>query len=673
MAGGAGADVLRGGPGVDVLAGQGGTDRLAGDKDADALQGGPGTDFLHGGPGSDTLTFAAPKSGVTVDLARGRAEGDAVTDVENATGTRYRDHLSGDAARNLLLGGDGSDRLYGAAGNDVILGSGGDDELGGGPGRDVVSFAVGRAVVVDLARGRASGQGKDRLSGFEVVQGSPRADHLLGDAGSNTLLPGGGSDNFLDGRTGFDLVSYRGEQSELEFDLPRDVVRVDDSFEDTIERIEGAVGGARDNLFIGDAGDNVFRGGGSSNTYVDSRGNDLFRGSPNSSDHLDLSDTPVAAEVDLERGIAGGLGRHRLVGVERVTGSPQGDTIAGGGGSNYIVAGAGSDVVYGRGGADVLYGYEGNDVLRGGGNDDELWGSDGADRLEGGGGLDFLHDEGGDDEVSGGPGTDLAFVGAGSDRISGGPGTDVVHPGDRFGPFEVDLAAGAAQGYGTDSLVDVEGAVGTEGDDLLAGDAGRNLLYGGRGGNDVLSGGPGDDLLQTLWGDDDLSGGDGDDYLMATEGIDRADGGAGSDECWYADQRVACEGDETNHAPQFEPRFSESVPDGWRSPRAISLYDVRGIWMGGNVVDLFGRGCFNGRISIDRLIRGRWERVATVDLWSSDDDTYAVSFVDLSPPKTAGRYRARVASVPDRGLSTGTSNCMAAVSEPFSWRPPKSS
>jgi hypothetical protein len=76
---------------------------------------------------------------------------------------------------------------------------------------------------------------------------------------------------------------------------------------------------------------------------------------------------------------------------------------------------------------------------------------------------------------------------------------------------------------------------GTEGDDIMKGDAGRNEIN-GLGGHDQLSGGPGIDELQGGYGNDQLSGGPGDDILYGSFGADSLNCGTGNDLVLYFNQ-----------------------------------------------------------------------------------------------------------------------------------------
>jgi Ca2+-binding RTX toxin-like protein len=219
-----------------------------------------------------------------------------------------------------------------------------------------------------------------------------------------------------------------------------------------------------------------------------------------------------------------------------------------------------SDTIMGLGGNDEIHGLEGNDILRGGEGNDTVFGNDGVDNIFGGAG---------DDQLSGGEGNDLLGGGAGTDVIDGGTEDDVAAYTDTniVNGIVVNLAGGVAanDGHGTtDSLISIEGVLGSSFDDTITGTDGFNSLDGeagndtlnGAGGIDVLLGGDGDDTLNggadgdtlhgeggndTLNGDagndtlvggagnDTLNGGDNDDILSGTGGADAYSGGAGND------------------------------------------------------------------------------------------------------------------------------------------------
>ena len=132
---------------------------------------------------------------------------------------------------------------------------------------------------------------------------------------------------------------------------------------------------------------------------------------------------------------------------------------------------SGGDTITGGGGSDYLRGYDGNDLLFGGLGNDTLLGESGNDYLQG---------NAGDDSLGGGIGNDSVFGGQGNDTLSGGADDDLVR-----GAFGNDEMRG---GLGNDTLL------AGQGDDSLYGGLGNDRLYGLLG-NDVLTGGDGADVF----------------------------------------------------------------------------------------------------------------------------------------------------------------------------------
>lgn len=75
---------------------------------------------------------------------------------------------------------------------------------------------------------------------------------------------------------------------------------------------------------------------------------------------------------------------------------------------------------------------------------------------------------------------------------------------------------------------------GTNGSDLIVGNALNNIIDGGAG-NDVIAGGAGDDILFGGDGNDVISGGDGNDVVDAGNGNNLVDGGSGNDTIFAGD------------------------------------------------------------------------------------------------------------------------------------------
>jgi Ca2+-binding RTX toxin-like protein len=149
-------NTLIGGPGNDTLNGGNGNDTFMETttaKGADIMNGGPGVDSVNyserSGDLSISLCIAAQASciagqcGCTGDDGE-HGEKDVLVNVENATGGRGNDEITGSAADNVLIGNEGNDMLSGLAGDDTEYGGDGDDSLWGGPGDDTLYGNAGK-------------------------------------------------------------------------------------------------------------------------------------------------------------------------------------------------------------------------------------------------------------------------------------------------------------------------------------------------------------------------------------------------------------------------------------------------------------------------------------------------------------------------------------------------
>jgi Ca2+-binding RTX toxin-like protein len=220
------------------------------------------------------------------------------------------------------------------------------------------------------------------VTAVNVLNGSPRADSIIGTARGDRIFTGTGDDR-VDAREGDDCADLgpgadRGAGGSgadlLVGGLGRDVV---------------SAGTGGDRVFGGPDGDNLLGEGGNDSLFGDA-GNDR---------------------------LSGGSGNDRMHGVggnDRVSGSSGRDRLNGG---------AGKDVIGGGSSSDRIAGDQGNDRVAGNSGNDSMAGNSGADRLNGGSGRDRL---------SGGTGNDRLDARDGRrDRISCGKGRDRVLA-DRF-------------------------------------------------------------------------------------------------------------------------------------------------------------------------------------------------------------------------------------------------
>lgn len=154
------------------------------------------------------------------------------------------DRIWAGSGHDRLGGGAGNDALYGGAGRDVLEGGTGADLLHGGRGFDTFVFRGRADMTVDLAVGRATGQGADRLKSIEavttgggddVIQGNGAANRLAGGGGDDALSGAGGNDRLfggagndtLDGGAGNDILTGGAGADVFLFHLDADTPQLD--------------------------------------------------------------------------------------------------------------------------------------------------------------------------------------------------------------------------------------------------------------------------------------------------------------------------------------------------------------------------------------------------------------------------------------------------------------
>jgi Ca2+-binding RTX toxin-like protein len=349
-------EVLHGTSQADVIVALGGNDAVYGLGGNDRICAGRGVDRVYGGRGADRLAGG-------LDLLH-------VTD----EGTTER-------IGDTLVGGPGDDRLR----------PGRDARKADDVAPDVVSWATSsRGVRVDVASGRASGQGYDRFDARGVaVVGSRHADVLLGSAADDRLYGSDGDDR-LAGRGGDDVLNSDEAGAQRG---GADVV-LGGRGADTITAAGGddhlAGGRGADTVDDIGAGPDVVRGGPGPDRLFDElagagveqiaggRGTDtleLF------SNRINPSGEPASATLDLVTGrlrYAGpsGVSRASVDGVERlglntwttawtIDGTPGDDDVAAGGSAGTTFrAQAGDDVFSGSAADDIFDGGPGTDRAR---------------------------------------------------------------------------------------------------------------------------------------------------------------------------------------------------------------------------------------------------------------------------------------------------------------------
>ncbi len=532
--GGAGNDQIAGSVADETLNGGAGDDVLDGRAGDDTLIGGLGNDTIDGGFGNDTADYSAATTSVTVSLMTGTVTGgqgtDTLSGIENVTGGSGADTLTlsavggtlrGNAGNDILTGGDGDDTIYGDGDKDNLVGGGGNDTLYGGTdddtltgdsgidtlvggtGNDTYNVNGSGTVIVELAS-----QGTDYANVFvngytmsanvEVVRLKLGASLFFGNNTGSTITALVEQASTIYGGDGVDTIQGSGQADKL------------------------YGGGGNDGLY-GNAGDDVLVGGG---------GDDAFDGGAGY-DTVDYSGVTAALAVNLTAGTAVGDGNDTTIRVENVIGGSGNDTIIGNTAVNTLFGGDGNDTLQGADGNDFLIGGRGDDVLDGGAGVDTADYSavtaaltvdlvagtasgDGSDTLVGiewvygGSGNDLLVGNSGVNKLVGGAGDDVLKGGAGNDTLDGGNGVDTVDFSGASATLSINLTTGVATGDGSDTLLNIESAIGGAGNDTITGNSGDNFLVGGKG-NDTLRGEGGIDTFG-------FGRGDGNDRVYASVG-----------------------------------------------------------------------------------------------------------------------------------------------------------
>ena len=372
---------------------------------------------------------------MTADLATpanntAEATGDTYNSIQNLTGSRFGDWLSGSFEANVIQG---------LGGNDVLEGGPGADVLDGGNGFDKATYISSAAgVLADIAftganTGDAAG---DTFISIENLEGTPFDDSLRGNDGANTIIASGGNDEVfgrggddrllgnagddiliggtgadrLEGGPGQDEARYHQAASGLKIDLASAHVNTGEAAGDTYTEIENLLGSNFDDTLSGDNFANVLSGYGGNDVINGRGGADQLNGGDgddnliggtgvdhynggNGIDRVQYQDSANGLRVDLlnpgtNTGEAAG---ETYILIEDIVSSSGNDSLFGNAAGNKLYGFDGNDRVFGRAGNDILFGGAGNDIVNGGAGDDILVGGPDVDsfRFEG---ADFGYD-----------------------------------------------------------------------------------------------------------------------------------------------------------------------------------------------------------------------------------------------------------------------------------------
>ena len=254
-------------------------------------------------------------------------------------------------------------------------------------------------MTVDLLAGTAHGTaandianvGIDTFTGVNGIVGSDFNDTLLGTNSTihADVFYGGKGNDFIDGRAGYDFVSYTSfldpgaVTAGISIDLAAGIVTGDSSVGvDTLRSVElvrgtqfndiynaanfGAIG------FLNTATNNVGDLG-TFNQFEGMGGDDTITGNGNT--RIDYNFALAAVTVDLTAGTGhstvadnAGVGNDTILGgVNSVRGSSFNDSLSGSANNEYFLGGSGDDLIDGRGGFDrAVYSTTQDDAVTGG-------------------------------------------------------------------------------------------------------------------------------------------------------------------------------------------------------------------------------------------------------------------------------------------------------------------
>ncbi|MGL4968060.1 MAG: beta strand repeat-containing protein [Inquilinus sp.] len=408
----------------------------------------------------------------------------------------------------------------------TTLGTSASEALSGDGLRDLMNGGDGNDQLFGNGADDAlvGGAGDDTLiggTGADDLDGSADNDHLLGNDADDVLSGGQGFDA-LDGGAGIDTADYAGSAAGITIDLAAGTGSGGDAAGDTLSAIENLSGTQFADVLAGNAGANMLAGGWGDDVLRGGAGADTLKGDIGT-DAASYYTSTIGVTIDLAAGTASGgdAAGDVLTSIENISGSQGNDTLAGNADANKLQGWNGGDVLRGGAGADVLEGGAGTDTAS------YYIGVDGVtvDLTAGtGSGGDAAGDTlSGIENLSGSQGHDILAGDAAGNKLQGWNGDDVLRGGAGADTLDGGAGSDTASYYTSAAGVAVSLATGT----ASGGDATADVLNsienlsGSNLGNDGLEGNAGANVLHGWGGNDALVGGGGKDTLTGGAGADR--------------------------------------------------------------------------------------------------------------------------------------------------------
>jgi Ca2+-binding RTX toxin-like protein len=517
---------------IEEITGSAFADTLTGNSENNYIEGWLGNDVLDGGAGDlDIVGYYSATGAVVVNLATGSATGadgtDTLKNFEGVTGGAFADTLTGNGGLNFFEGRGGNDTLTGGDGVDYAMYT----DASGGVVVNLSAATAATAASMTAKQIDSTGDtGTDTLIGIEGAVGSKYNDTLIGGAGNDTFN-GFGGDDYIDGGAGSqDMASYSfatgGVTVDLSYVPPTGTAYGTSSGADGTDKlfgIENIKGSTYSDTLTGDAGNNALYGDQGSDTLYGGAGNDTLDGGEGydalfggGGDDLLIIDTSTT--MSSMESVSGSSGTDTLQINQYVNTTIASSTViytppASMYGQSYTLA-SDSDIenlIYnGKDGATLIGNQEVN-VITGGVGNDVLSGAGANDTLDGGAGVDFADYR----WESGGVVVNLSTA-------------NIFYAATSIGSMtarQATFASGST--FGADTLLNIEGVIGTNSNDTMFGSAG-NDTFNGLNGNDYIDGRAGDqDTVSYIFAQSMVvnlstgtaTGSDGNDTLIQIENV----------------------------------------------------------------------------------------------------------------------------------------------------------
>lgn len=543
-------NIVDGGDGADTVVGGAGNDYFI----AANGQSGDGTniDVFYGAGGTDTVDFSDYTAQIILDPLNNVARSGGVEiarfhDVEQWLTGSGNDIFTGTSANETVYGNGGDDTFTSNGGNDVFYGGASSNNtnagdrftssrsssstttMDGGDGYNYYSLSVGTDIVI-------GGNDVDRIDygGGSIIVNLSNATQSV-QLWTGTAFAG----------TTYSVDAARGRLGQAEGDYYRAVTDTAESKVDWVAATDGAdaiYGNSQNNIVWTGAGtDAVWGMGGNDTIYVTNRDGKYLDGGTNTALSLTVTSgiVTVAGGDGVDYSNQGYTQQVNLDGSNQTLKDTTGADIATLT-ANTILSEASATTTYttriynlenyvGTSGIDIVAGTAASNVVDGRQGKDTIFGMDGDDVIYGGTGDNLnvaTHSE--SDYLNGGNGTDWISYGTTAGAGFTGRGIEVYLADadmDRNGSLDQIVAGAWAAGTGysrfvvngsttlIDTLLNFENIIGSNYNDVLAGDGGVNVIY-GQNGNDTIFGAAGNDTLDGGAGNDTLDGGTGADVMV---------------------------------------------------------------------------------------------------------------------------------------------------------------